>query len=284
MLDSELATDAERQKIPVYNDLYLQLGFPDFAMAMFTSDDGLWAVPVLKAKGQGSFGEIDATDIGALIPHFKRLIRFGNNFMLSQLSAGLNLLDQLASAAILIDPSGYVAGKNEHATAVLGGDLQIVNRRLIARHKESNAALDRYIRILNKGWSAGSLAPIQPVRIERESKRPLLIEALPTSRIFRDNFPPIGLILLVADSERILQGVEERARAAFGLTAAESRLCGLLASGKDIASAAMSLKITYGTARSQLKSILAKTDTHRQGELMLLLAALGPSHQSNVAA
>ena len=36
-------------------------------------------------------------------------------------------------------------------------------------------------------------------------------------------------------------------------------------------------QVSYETARSQLRSVYAKTDTHRQGQLVALLS--GPPHQ-----
>jgi DNA-binding CsgD family transcriptional regulator len=61
-------------------------------------------------------------------------------------------------------------------------------------------------------------------------------------------------------------------RTLFGLTAAETRLALRLLTGESLRSAAAALGITYESARSQLKAIFQKTGTHRQGELIALLA------------
>lgn len=61
-------------------------------------------------------------------------------------------------------------------------------------------------------------------------------------------------------------------RTLFGLTAAESRLALRLLTGESLRSTAAALGITYESARSHLKSIFHKTGTHRQGELIALLA------------
>src|SRR6202047_3741387 len=54
----------------------------------------------------------------------------------------------------------------------------------------------------------------------------------------------------------------------FGLTPAETRVLAALISGKGLVSAAKRLEMTEQTARTYLKHILSKTDTHRQAELM----------------
>jgi DNA-binding CsgD family transcriptional regulator len=70
--------------------------------------------------------------------------------------------------------------------------------------------------------------------------------------------------------QRILH--ESDMSAEFGLTAAEARLALRLLAGESVRDAAHALGITYESARSRLKSIFQKTGTHRQGELIALLA------------
>ena len=54
-------------------------------------------------------------------------------------------------------------------------------------------------------------------------------------------------------------------------TPAEFRLCDALARGLSLKACAQQWNRSYDTLRSQLKSILAKTGTHRQPELIALL-------------
>jgi len=65
---------------------------------------------------------------------------------------------------------------------------------------------------------------------------------------------------------------ERHLQAAWGFTAAEARLALCLADGQSVRAAAKALGITYETARSRLKAIFQKTRTHRQGELIALMA------------
>ena len=61
----------------------------------------------------------------------------------------------------------------------------------------------------------------------------------------------------------------------FGLTYAETRLIGLLATNMDLRDATASLGIALTTARTHLQHIFEKTGTNRQPELMkLVLSAL----------
>ncbi|MBZ9775039.1 helix-turn-helix transcriptional regulator [Mesorhizobium sp. CO1-1-8] len=58
----------------------------------------------------------------------------------------------------------------------------------------------------------------------------------------------------------------------YGLTPSEVSFCRRLLLGESVTDAADQLGITEGTARTRLKAILHKTDTSRQGQLMLLLS------------
>jgi len=55
---------------------------------------------------------------------------------------------------------------------------------------------------------------------------------------------------------------------------AERRLVAELLAGFSLQQSAHNLGVAYETARSQLKSVFAKTETHRQGELVALFSRL----------
>lgn len=64
-------------------------------------------------------------------------------------------------------------------------------------------------------------------------------------------------------------------QALYGFTSAEARIAVLLLEGKDPAEAAESLGISKQTVRQHLKSVLRKTGTHRQSELIAQLLRVG---------
>ena len=60
-------------------------------------------------------------------------------------------------------------------------------------------------------------------------------------------------------------------RSAFRLTEAETKLLGLLVEGQTLKDACGTLAIKEPTARTHLKSLFEKTNTHRQADLLLLV-------------
>lgn len=78
---------------------------------------------------------------------------------------------------------------------------------------------------------------------------------------------PLTLILRGPRAVRLPDPVAQH----FGLTPAEFRLCAALVEGQTLKTCAHDWNRSYDTLRSQLKTILAKTGTHRQAELIGLL-------------
>jgi DNA-binding CsgD family transcriptional regulator len=60
-------------------------------------------------------------------------------------------------------------------------------------------------------------------------------------------------------------------RTLFGRTRAECRVALLLADGRSPREIAQTVGVSFETVRSQMKSIFAKTNVKRQGELIRLL-------------
>jgi DNA-binding CsgD family transcriptional regulator len=60
----------------------------------------------------------------------------------------------------------------------------------------------------------------------------------------------------------------------FGLTPREAELAACLSAGETVEQAAETLNISPAHARQRLKVVLGKTNTHRQSELIALLARL----------
>jgi DNA-binding NarL/FixJ family response regulator len=81
-------------------------------------------------------------------------------------------------------------------------------------------------------------------------------------------------ILIIVDPDEHRAPAEFILRRMFGLTSAEVRIATDLLRGRDLNDIAATSGAAGGTIRSQLKSILSKTETHRQAELVALLARI----------
>jgi DNA-binding CsgD family transcriptional regulator len=68
---------------------------------------------------------------------------------------------------------------------------------------------------------------------------------------------------------------------AFGLTGAEARLASYIGAGESLEFAAERSRVSVSTARTQLKAVFTKTNTHRQAELVALIGRLRSFQQQH---
>jgi DNA-binding CsgD family transcriptional regulator len=190
-------------------------------------------------------------------------------------ASGSNALDAFElgqTAAVLINRHGRVIRPNQSAERILRGDIRICGGRIVATDASATAALDRALHQLLFGHNRAGLA--SPVKLPRMGQRPLL--AYP-GRLPAMMLNPIAacqaiVVLIDPDSRKLPQpAILHRA---FDLTDAESRLAALLGSGDSLEDACDRLRIAKETGRNHLKSIFAKTGTHRQAELVIMFSSL----------
>jgi len=109
------------------------------------------------------------------------------------------------------------------------------------------------------------------VLISRRSRPPLQIQVSPIRT-------PLGLtsermvaVAFINDPSRRERPAQEILRVAYGMTPAECRVALLLSDGRALREIAEIVGVSFNTVRSQIKSIFAKTNVKRQGELIRLL-------------
>lgn len=78
-------------------------------------------------------------------------------------------------------------------------------------------------------------------------------------------------LMTISDPDRCLKVSEKDLTRLYGLTRGEAVLANLMIQGRTIEEAASDLFISAHTARTHLKRIFLKTDTHRQPELVVRL-------------
>ena len=182
-------------------------------------------------------------------------------------------LNAMRLPAIALDRHGFVAEVNAAAEAVFDNDVKIKDRRLFARDPESRAllkdAIDQFI-------SSPRRNPLgtEPVIVQRQDKLPVIVRIWPFDGAARMPPQPAqelrALLTLNALGPKPGPPAAILART-FRLTPAEAKLACVIARGASPGIVARELKISRETARDQLKSVFAKTGTHRQSELVALI-------------
>lgn len=274
VLEHDITSDDDRTSLCVYPEYYYRYDLPSWAVVTVEIDHSIWAAPFLRARSQGPFTPSDAKRLSTLVPHLTRVIRLARKFSVVSARTSVDVLNALGDGALVVDRRAKVVYLNSRAETIVsrGSGLCVKHGRLVANDSSTQSRLDQLIACATSGRVALERTLLQPVVVKDSSARRLLIEALPgtSSNILGDGHA----VLVATDSEDAPILNAAHLRALWGLSEAEARLAVVLGSGNSLAQAADSLHVTYETARSQLKAIFVKTNTHRQTELLRLLVQL----------
>jgi DNA-binding CsgD family transcriptional regulator len=192
--------------------------------------------------------------------------------LLELVLSGTDALSTVRHAFVAIDQFGLVLDANLPAEAMFDDSLYIRNRRLVISDPQSRSSLDALMQRLIA--LPTELPSVHSIVIRRVGKRPIIAKVLTVPPAARK--PLLGSLAILT-----FVPIEPKARPdasllskTFGLTSAEARLAATLADGTSVKAAAEELNICRQTARNQLKIVFAKTDTHRQSQLVALVSQL----------
>lgn len=174
--------------------------------------------------------------------------------------------------ALLLDWAGRVLRMNAKAESMMGSGLTVRNKRLAAGQKQCDTALQKLIGTVLSPVPLHEKEPLAAVAITRPGARPLVVQAAPVARTASDFFQQAKAVLMITDPDAARTTGEPLLRQVFGFTNAEAAVAMSLARGNDLDAIAETRGVSVGTLRHQVKSLLAKTETRRQAELVARLA------------
>ncbi len=185
-------------------------------------------------------------------------------------TSATDALNTMRLPAIAIDRRGFVVDVNAAADAVFDNDVKIKDKRLFVRDLEARALLKASLDELGNPQKLKSQIA-EPIIVQRPDKLPVILRLWPfEGAAHLPEQVVCALITLNALGPKPGPSAAVLAKT-FRLTPSEAKLASIIARGAPPQIAAQELKISRETARNQLKSVFAKTDTHRQSELVALL-------------
>jgi DNA-binding CsgD family transcriptional regulator len=280
--DYHFTTEPEMARSEFYEDYLARNDWGYVGAIMLKNDAGSFAgIAIQRSRRQGPFEPDELDLLDRLAPHLTRALRLQTRFVAleAQRWADQTVHDRLPFAVILVDERGRIVSQNQAATDLLaaGDGLTARHGCLRLAHPADQAVLDRLIRgaaATSDGQSAeggGAMALRRP-----SMRRPLGVFVMPIPRQ-RNAFaldlgaPAPAALVIVTDPETAPQAPAAGLQRLYGLTPAEVGLAQALAAGRSLHEYADAARVTCETARWRLKQVLAKTDTHRQAELVRLL-------------
>ncbi len=280
MSDFDVGPPEEFVRTPIYRELCAPLGLRWVAGVKVAAGDDLWCLAIQRSADEGPFAPQDMRRLSALSRSLSAAAATARAFGFARAEAALDAFEMSGSAVVLFDRCGEVFRLNKAAACLLGHDLQIVRNRLVSKDQSATAALDRTLHALLWRADGASLQP--PLGLPREEGYPILAYLSRLSGVAADCFAPCQVVAVLVDLEARVRLVERDLMSVFNLTPAEARLASRLSSGASIEEIAAELRITYETSRKRLKSIFQKTNTHRQAQLVALLAQFSVGRRSSL--
>lgn len=174
----------------------------------------------------------------------------------------LRSFDRMSCGALVLDVAGLVLDLNHHAAKLLKTDRANGD----ARSVRSRNALKS---LLSKADSRFSVEQEAWVTVSGDDGAPLVLHAIPLANGVLSG--PHTLLVMVDLGHRPQPTLNVLDRL-FDLTPAEGRLAIAIGAGKTLSEISDESGLSHATLRTQLSSVLAKTQTRRQPELVALLA------------
>lgn len=265
----------EMDTLPFNAEFVRKLGFRSFAGAVvMKTGPGSVSLTFERKLHQHPFSRREVQAFEAILPYLQQAVLFGARLAEARSQGTIDAFEMMNCGGVVLDGLGRALRLNAKAEQLLGTGVQLVQGYLVAEYRAANTSLHRLIGDLLGPRSDLEKRPIGAVALPRRSGRPLVVHGSPIRGAAKDIFQRAKAILMLVDPDEHREPAEPILRQAFGLTPAEARLAIELASGQELREIAAAQHISELTVRTQLRAIFAKTETHRQAELVALLGRM----------
>jgi DNA-binding CsgD family transcriptional regulator len=273
VIDDQFVTADDRKTLAYFHETAVPADREWWAAGVFAIADRQWFLSAYRNRAGGRFSHGEGRYLGRVATRFGKIAALAEKMERDRESSALGVLDQLKSAALLVDWRGAVRQVNRVTEGLLDDGLHLHHGRLWTEDSEGNRRIQELlaaIRVMVPGRSPST----HQVVVNRADAPWLLMEAMPVTPLSSGAFNEGRALLVLTDLTKPPVNDSRLLAIAFGLSPAEAKLAAQIASGTGIDMAARALRIGRETAKSQLKAVFLKTDTHSQPELVALLSRL----------
>lgn len=277
----ELYPENELINTEFYNDFLRPHNlFKGFGISVF-NDRRFSFLSIVRSPGAGAPSEEELRLLELLTPHVQRALQ------LHEKLASARLSDEPVSTVLDRLPFGFIAIARDRSVVHLN---KIGSEICAARdgfwidgdglcRAGSNGEQKRFEALINGAVGHGNSLTLRAGGVtsaSRPSARPpysVLVAPLPMPR-FDLEVKRAAAMVLISDPDMHAPPPKQLLRQLYGLTEAETKLAIKLSQGLGLRAAGEELGIRYESARSYLKGVFLKSNTHSQGELVALVGRL----------
>lgn len=219
--------------------------------------------------------------ISGLVVHFQQALRTQNELRTSaQNSADLAAaLEAIRHGVLIVDSDWWVVDLNGAAERILRAEdgLTMSSARIAATCPPADRKLNRALHAALH-HDGSTIRGGRSFLCERPSgKRPYVVHVLPLHHTETDETSSEArALVLIIDPDDEPEPAAALLRRLYGLTASEADVAVRIARGVGLKEICDELSVSITTVRKHLQHVFAKTDTHRQAELVRLLLTLRP--------
>jgi DNA-binding CsgD family transcriptional regulator len=236
----------------------------------------------LRPLERSAFDARDKNRLTSLLPHLQCASELGAEFAASRLERNLLMavMQSLPEAVFVVDGKRRPILLNRAAERLLAQNagLVLVQGLLAAISDEATSELRRLLAAAIGCQGEHASEPDNEIAIGDPSGHPRLILRIAPIRRSDTDHASRSVPLAALFAHPIEQAPSARHLCEFyQMTPAEARLTALIVRGHSLLAAAAELHISKNTARTHMKRIYMKTETHRQVDLVRLCAERLPN-------
>jgi len=284
MADQELMARSEYTRTEIYNDYLARNGLGHLMGAFFyRTPERIVTVSLHRPASIGPYGPSETRFLEMLVPHLARAARLQDLANTSAWRATLlrHALDRLPFGVILLDGHDRVVDANEVGLSLLGRCMRSTVRERKLADDGSLAAKGLHSAIARMRRQRGShatefLTLLTPTGLVR-----VVVTACARPELEAPGEPLPALVISLFPASCPPRASCAFIKQLFDLSPREADIAVGLIGGQTLKEAAEALRITIGTARGYLKSLLHKLGARRQSDIVriILSASLASCHE-----
>lgn len=285
--DEDMLPSAGILKTEMYRQLLAPRGYRYGTLVLLSvTVRRLEALSIWRSMEQGPMEEDGIRLLNLLLPHMQRALEIRSVIGVAhqRLAGAEAMVDASTTATFLLTKEGRVLHRNAAAELLLNETdaLALHNGMLISSEIRFREPLRKFLRDaamqISPGLRAEAAHAMALHRSGSHQPLQLLASPLPPAHRIRSC---ADLVLLVNDPESTVNYPDHVLHALYGLTPAQTEVANGLLTGYTLEEIATLRRVSVGTVRQQVKSILNKTGASRQGDLIRLLMTLQPAASMN---
>jgi DNA-binding CsgD family transcriptional regulator len=268
-----LLSARELVKTEWYNDWLKPLNYFHGMIGHILKQDALTVRLSIFRSKQQPFSAEETALFARLVPHLRRSCMIHKSF--SEIkrihTTNVDLFNRLPIGLVLLDKSGQTVFAN-HMAETLTRNSDGLYLNTAGRCLTSNASETRALNQLIS--NAAGLGQGNAMSLRRSnSERPLSVIAVSLQNQPLPFFGSESVVaLFICDPDIPLELDESLLTQCYDLSPSEAKLATALLRGQTPTDYAQMRGVSNNTVKTQLKQVLAKTGTHRQSELIQMLA------------